>query len=164
MIIIKAGDKYNRLTAIKFSHKKGTGQYWLFRCDCGNEKVIYVNDVKSGHTKSCGCLRKGLRRNFKHGMKGTKIYGIWTSMKNRCLNKNNKHYKDYGSRGITVCSEWQGKKGFENFYKDMGDRPEEKSIDRINNNKGYYKENCRWATWKQQANNRRNIKRLNEIK
>ena len=150
---IKKGDKYNRLTAIKFSHKnKKYNQYWLFECDCGNKRIIRVGSVKNEDTKSCGCLmKKG--NNLKHGMFGTKIYGIWTQMKKRCFNKNCKVYKNYGGRGITVCKEWMK---FENFYRDMGDRPEGKTLDRIKNNLGYCKKNCQWATWEEQENNRRN--------
>ena len=152
---IKAGDKYNKLTAIKFIKKvKNSQQYWLFRCDCGNEKVISASKVKSSHTKSCGCLiNEGLiKRSRTHGMAHTKEYNSWASMKARCLNKKNPNYKNYGGRGITVCNRWMK---FENFYADMGKRPKGKSIDRINNDKGYYKENCRWATRKEQNNNTR---------
>lgn len=92
---------------------------------------------------------------IKHGKCGTKVYRTWATMKDRCLNKNCRLYKYYGARGITVCKEWES--DFENFYKDMGDPPTDKhSIDRIDVNKGYYKDNCRWATDKQQANNRTN--------
>ena len=148
--MIEKGDKYNRLTAVKFSHiGKSYKQYWLFKCDCGKEKVIYVYKVKSGDTKSCGCLKGG---NFKHRMYGTKIYRIWQAMKSRCLNPNNQAYKNYGGRGIIICERWNS---FKNFYKDMGDVPKNKSIDRIKNNKGYYKSNCKWSTKKEQQNNTR---------
>lgn len=89
---------------------------------------------------------------YKHGMYGTRIYHSWSAMKMRCLNPNYKEYNHYGERGITICPRWMK---FENFYKDMGDVPVGKSIDRINNNLGYYKENCKWSTPKEQANNRR---------
>ena len=148
MFVIKKGDKFNKLTAIKFIEKRNSQQYWLFICDCGIEKVIRVENVKIGHTKSCGCLQKEI----KHGMIKTRVYKSWQSMKDRCLNKNNPAYKNYGDRGITICDEWLD---FENFLKDMGERLKGKSIDRINNNGNYCKENCQWATQKEQNNNTR---------
>lgn len=148
---IKAGDKYNKLTAIKFNHRNKRGdQHWLFRCDCKKEKVIYVSNVKNGNVKSCGCLKKG--NNLKHKMCETRVYSSWIEMKRRCLNKNCLDYKNYGSRGITFCSKWLK---FENFYKDMGDRPVNKTLDRRDNSGNYCKENCRWATLKEQSNNTR---------
>ena len=157
-VIIEKGQKFNKLTAIKFKYQdKDYAKFWLFKCDCGVEKIINVSKVKTSHTKSCGCLR--IERNkekIKHGMCRTKIYGIWIAMKERCLNKNNKNYKDYGDRGIKICSEWLNKKsGFINFYKDMGECPEGKSLDRINNNGNYCKNNCRYATKIEQMNNMR---------
>jgi hypothetical protein len=87
-----------------------------------------------------------------HGMEGTHIYGIWAGMKQRCQNSKSNHYKDYGGRGIKVCQEWQG---FEGFYSDMGDKPEGKTLGRIDNDGNYEKSNCRWETAKQQIRNRR---------
>lgn len=89
----------------------------------------------------------------KHGMQKTSEYNTWTHIKDRCHNTKNSRYKDYGGRGITVCEEWR--KIFKSFYEDMGDRPEGMSLDRIDNNKGYSKENCRWATTHQQNINQR---------
>ena len=88
-----------------------------------------------------------------HKMCGTKTYKSWVGMKQRCLNKNNSRYKDYGGRGIKICPEWLN---FESFYKDMGERPENKTLDRIKNNLGYSKSNCKWSTPKEQCNNRKN--------
>jgi len=89
-----------------------------------------------------------------HRMKGTSIYDAWRGMRYRCTNRNHKYYADYGGRGITVCDEWLH--SFENFYRDMGDKPKGLSLDRIDNDKGYCKENCRWSTAKEQTNNKRN--------
>jgi hypothetical protein len=155
MEIIKKGDKYNRLTAIKFDYRnKQSRQFWLFKCSCGNKKVIRVDRVKTGNTKSCGCLNFEPTRII-HGMSCTNTYRSWADMKSRCLNKNHKKYKYWGGRGITICKEWLGKNGFQNFYKDMGNKPKNKSLDRIDNNGNYCKENCRWVTIEKQNNNRR---------
>ena len=149
---IKVGDKYNRLTAIGFHHRNKHGsQYWLFKCDCGNKKVINVNCVKRGEIKSCGCLQR--ERNTTHGLSNTKEHIAWTNMKQRCHNKNNKNYKNWGGRKIKVCDRWQN--SFENFYKDMGKRPTGTSLDRIDGNGNYEPNNCRWATIKEQNNNTR---------
>ena len=148
---IKKGERFNFLTAIKFSHIENKHLYWIFKCDCGKEKTILVDSVKRGSSKSCGCLMKH-GNNFKHGMYKTGTYECWINMKKRCLNKNYSRYKDWGGRGIKVCPRWMK---FENFLEDIGERPIGKSLDRIENDKGYYKSNCRYATPKEQANNRR---------
>ena len=100
--------------------------------------------------------KKGLKgmRFGKHGMFGTAVYSSWQGMKARCSNPNDSRFKDYGGRGIKVCSRWL--ESFQNFYKDMGDKPEGKSLDRMDNDKGYNSDNCRWATPKEQTNNMRN--------
>ncbi|MCK4554919.1 hypothetical protein KAU19_08280 [Candidatus Parcubacteria bacterium] len=152
-MIIKKGDKYGKLIAINFSHKKKRIKYWLFKCDCGNKKVICVSSVKRGDVQSCGCLWK--EKMIKHRMSRTKTYKSWGSMKQRCLNKNAPNYKNWGGRGITICEEWLSDNGFQNFYKDMGNAPQGLSLDRIDNNLGYCKENCRWATREKQQNNTR---------
>lgn len=153
---IKKDDKYNNLTAIKFYRRTLQYRlYWLFKCDCGKEKVILVDNVKSGKSKSCGCLWKEKIKgnNTTHGMAGTKTYCSWANMKYRCLNKNRKRYKDYGGRGIIICDRWLN--GFTNFYADMGECPQNKTLDRKDNNGNYKPNNCRWATSKQQHNNKR---------
>lgn len=160
---IKAGIIFGRLTTIEISFFKNGVAYWLCKCICDNEKVIRIHDLMSGKTKSCGCFRreKTILKNIKnktHGLtrkdgKRTKIYDIWLGMKQRCNNPNNKAYKNYGGRGIKVCKRWMK---FENFYKDVGNPPPGKSLDRINNNKGYFPNNWRWATLLQQHGNTRN--------
>lgn len=128
----------------------------LFRClctKCGKEKVMIGTAVKTGRTKSCGCLVKE-NHSKKHGMAGTLIYKKWKGMKYRCYNPNYDFYSAYGGRGIKVCDEW--KNDFSQFYKDMGDIPfEGAELDRIDNDDDYKSSNCRWVSHKENTNNRR---------
>ena len=144
------GQVFNRLTAISFQEStKKRGTLWKWKCSCGNIIILPASDVKSGNTKSCGCFFK--EKITKHNKYKTRVYGIWSSLTNRCLRPNTRHYPRYGGRGITICDSWLK---FENFYADMGDPPEGYQIDRIDNNKGYYKENCRWTTPKENCRNK----------
>jgi len=142
------GNKYNMLTVLGYV---GSSK-WNCKCECGNTKILRTAKITTGQTMSCGCLAKN--NATKHGAVGTLEYQSWTGMKARCTNANNPSYLNYGGRGITICNRWLN--SFENFLDDMGNCPLGHSIDRINNSKGYYKENCEWKTSQQQALNRRN--------
>lgn len=128
-----------------------------FKCKCGTIFNTFISRVKTGHTKTCGCLKRSMlvKRNTTHGLRFIPEYTLWLNMKQRCTNPNYKNYHIWGGRGITICDRWLN--SFEKFIDDMGKQPVKRmGIDRIDNDKGYYKENCRWATPKQQNNNKRN--------
>ena len=153
------GQRFGQLTVLRREgstpHKHTT---WLCRCDCGVEKVITKPSLVSGHSTSCGCLQKRIMRdmNLSHGLSKHDTYKIWKAMRTRCTNPNSHNYHNYGGRGISVDPSWNS---FEVFFKDMGPRPSKShSIDRIDNEKGYSKDNCRWATQVEQCNNSRNCR------
>lgn len=145
--------KYGRLTVIEFADVKGGNKRYLCLCDCGNKKVIAGTSLRTGATKSCGCLNleKKRTRDNVHGLHGTKIHKSWSAMIQRCTNPNNPKYYRYGGRGITVCERW---KKFKNFLEDMGIPKQHLSLDRIDNNGNYEPSNCRWASSLVQGNNR----------
>ena len=149
------GQKFGRLTVLERDTTRKGGVYWFCRCECGNVKCVRSNHLRSGYVKSCGCYQKEKR--FKHGMAHTKIYQVWATIKERCLNPNCSNYKYYGSRGISIEPAWVN--DFIAFYEyvstieHFGEK--NRSLDRIDNNEGYCIGNLRWATASEQANNLR---------
>lgn len=212
-IIDLVGKRYGQLTVLALDHTDDLGSHWLCQCDCGNQKVVRANSLRSGDTKTCGQHRLDLvgkrfgklivvgrdlstttktkrvrwacqcdcgnttsvsSDNLKsgnttscgcakftakliHGMTGTPTYKAWDGMIQRCTNINDAGYADYGGRGITVCDRWLV---FSNFLEDMGVKPDGHELERMDNNRGYYSENCKWATRKEQNKNKRNNRLL----
>lgn len=154
------GKKFGRLTALSEVQASVNGKIkWVCVCECGKRKEIFKTNIISGKSKSCGCLQKECvsmanKKRKVHGALNTGAYKSWKAMNQRCCNPNNESYDNYGGRGIRVCERWLN--SFENFYADMGDRPKGKSLDRIDNDRKYCPENCKWSSAKEQSNNRRN--------
>lgn len=153
------GKKFGRLTVLEEVDVIRSGvkrKYLKCVCDCGNKKTVRRDSVRAGDIVSCGC-----KRGKTHGMRNTRFYSIWDNMKQRCSNPNTTNYENYGGRGIKVCDRWHSFEGFrDDMYESYKNHAEEHgehdtSIDRINNDKGYYKANCRWATQSQQSRNQR---------
>ena|ERR1700675_1534927 len=161
MSYTEVGQRFTRLLVVEAA--VGSKDLCSCLCDCGTSKLVRAEYLRSGHTKSCGCLRTdagaavGLMEVHGHNsrLKGgpSPEHVSWTGMKTRCTNPKAKDFKHYGGRGIKVCQRWQY---FENFFADMGPKPSPRhSIDRINPDGDYEPLNCRWATWKEQRHNRR---------
>lgn len=155
------GRKFSRLTVIERVYRNRPGTFWLCECDCGNIRIVQASKLKNGMTKSCGCWSKELQEKFAHRWDGHikstrcegKLYRTWSGMRSRCTNTKDPHYRRYGARGISVCEEWDSFDAFKEWSEKNG-FAEGLSIDRIDNDKGYSPDNCRWATPVQQATNR----------
>jgi len=152
------GKVFGKLTVISFAEVRNRQAFWNTSCACGGFKTVGMSCLQNGHTRSCGCLYLEADHlgGLKHGMYGTAIYQIWNRITQSTTNPKNSSWKNYGGRGITIDPLWLK---FENFYADMGDRPEGLELDREKNHLGYCKANCRWVTRK--ANNRN--KRTNRL-
>jgi hypothetical protein len=157
------GEKFNMLTVIELDHIDARYiKYWKCLCECGRSTVIPASRIKSGHTKSCGCY--GIKYRAALEMKANEERRLYTkksytAMINRCYNPKAPNYYRYGAKGVSICDRWRfgegEKSGWLCFFEDMGTKPTSYTLDRIDNGSGYYKDNCRWASRKEQALNRK---------
>lgn len=154
-----SGQRFGKLVVLERAENSNDGTTrFLCQCDCGNIKIIRSKHLKSGAIRDCGCEKSKRTRikNLTHGGSGTRLYNIWIKMRDRCKNPHSADWYDYGGRGITVYDKWDS--SFEAFRKwsENNGYDDEKSIDRIDVNAGYYPDNCRWVSMRVQANNKRN--------
>lgn len=160
-LIDLTGLRFGRLAVIERAENSADGRArWLCKCDCGQSKVVLGEHLKKGRTKSCGCAKSesSSKRFRKHGWRNSKLYRIWSSMKDRCNNSACRAFDDYGGRGIRVCHAWQDDFSIFQQWALLNGYKEGLSIDRTDNDKGYFPENCRWTDKKTQGNNKRNCR------
>lgn len=160
------GQRYSRLVVLAHAGRSRAGKLlWQCLCDCGSTCVAPTGALRSGNTKSCGCLsreraaQRAYERSTTHGLSGHPLYHTWSHMISRCTDPSNADFGNYGGRGISVCERWLvgqgGMSGLECFIADVGDRPKGTSLDRVNNNGNYEPKNCRWASRSVQSRNKR---------
>lgn len=152
------GQLFTRLLVLRRGDRQGPHVRWLCLCQCEKRVLVRGDNLRAGHSGSCGCLVRDRNRErlTTHGLSASPEYISWRAMLARCLNPNHPYYHDYGGRGILICSEWLA--SFEAFYAAMGPRPEPKrlySLDRLDPDGHYEKVNCRWATAAEQAKTKR---------
>lgn len=158
--LIASGDRFGRLVVeVPYTRSSSRGRVHICRCDCGAIREVTTESLRSGNTRSCGCLQREVARAWQtrhgHARRGdnpeTRTYVSWQNMRQRCRNPSHPRWTDWGGRGITVCDRWNS---FENFLADMGERPEGTTLDRINGDGNYEPSNCRWADITTQNRNR----------
>jgi hypothetical protein len=150
------GKKFGHLTVVEYAGRTPWKRtLWRCLCDCGMESTVQAIHLTAGHTKSCGCRKGKLAHGHARNEKRSPTYQSWQCMHQRCNNPKQSEYRHYGGRGITVCERWYS---FELFLADMGERPPKLTLDRIDNEQGYYPANCKWETRSQQNRNKRKYK------
>lgn len=154
-LIDLTGQRFGKLTVISFDHRGSKKTYWNCSCDCGGKRTVSSDHLKSGEIIDCGCYKRHVAHMKKNPIYNTRLYRIWSLMKERCFNEKRKEYPNYGGRGIRVCDEWMNSESFINWSLSNGYK-DGLTLDRIDNNGNYCPDNCRWVDRKVQGLNKRN--------